>query len=499
MNEHLRFQDVCKDYGPTRALDGATFSILQGEIHGLVGENGAGKSTVAKLISGDIRPTSGEIYLNGEKIRDNSPKKARGAGVAIVHQWGDLAPNLSVVDNIFLGNEIRAGWGALNKSEMKQRATRVLKYFGVDLDLSMLVQRLSPGEQQIVSIAKALSQEKSGFLIVDEGGASLDREETEVLSRVLRRLRESHVTILYISHLLNNVRDLCDRITVLRNGRYIQTVLPRDVSVGQLGSLVVGHELMDHVVDPGEAKKTNSRVRLRVDGVRWRGNSERYSLQIRESEILGITGPAGAGKSELLRTIMGLMPREDGIIALDDRQIDSPTPERMVRSGVAFLPEDRLAEGLAVNRSIEENISLPTLWKWRRFFLNMPQLKENAQRAGSVVRLKRGSIEDPVLSLSGGNQQKTAVAKWINSSYEVFLLDEPYKGIDIGAKEDINGAIRELARNGKTVVVVSTEFSDLTGLVDRLLVMVNKKIVGDLSGGEINNQNIITHYQSVIR
>jgi ribose transport system ATP-binding protein len=499
MNEHLRFQDVFKDYGPTRALDGATFSIMRGEIHGLVGENGAGKSTVAKLISGDVRPTSGEIFLNGEKVRDNSPTKAREAGVAIVHQWGDLAPNLSIVDNIFLGNEIRNRWGMVNRSEMKQRATRILKDFGVELELSVLVQRLSPGEQQIVSIAKALSQEKSGFLIVDEGGASLDREETEVLSRVLRRLRDSHVTILYISHLLNNVKDLCDRITVLRNGRYIQTVFARDVSVGQLGALVVGRDLKEVAVGVAEPKRAERTVRLRIDGVQWQGNSERYSLQVREGEILGITGPAGAGKSELLRTIMGLMPKADGVITLDNREIDDPSPARMIRSGVAFLPEDRLAEGLAANRSIEENISLPTLWKWRRFFLNMPHLKENAEHAGSVVRLKRGSIEDPVLSLSGGNQQKTAVAKWINSSYDFLLFDEPYKGIDIGAKEDINGAIRQLARDGRTVIVVSTEFSDLTSLVDRLLVMVNRKIVGDLSGSEINSQNIITHYQSVIK
>ncbi len=496
MNSILKLQDIVKDFGSTRALDHVSLTIRKGEIHGLVGENGAGKSTLAKLISGDIACTSGKMVFDGHVIADPSPRNARELGIAIVHQWGDLAKNLTVVENIFLGNEIKGPGGLLKKQQMKQRARQILQDFGFAIDPTTPVSKISPGSQQIVSIAKALSIESS-FLIVDEGGVSLDREELSALFAVLRRLKDAGVTILYISHLLDNVIELSDRITILRNGQHIDTVNSDDVTVSQLAALVVGHEIKTSAESSVLDQRDSRKIRLRADALAWREGGETYSFEVREGEILGITGPAGAGKSELLRTMMGLMPIASGRLLLDGRQLENITPYTMVRSGVGFVPEDRFSEGLAVHRSIEENITLPNFWKHPGIFLSPSGLRQKAGELAGIVRTKMSSVDDHLTQLSGGNQQKVVVAKWLDAGYNFFLLDEPYKGIDIGAKEDINRVIQDLAGKGCASIVVSTEFSDLLGIVNRLLVMVNRHIVAELHGEEITNKAIIAHYQSV--
>jgi ABC-type sugar transport system ATPase subunit len=498
MNNIIVLQDIVKDFGSTRALDHVSLAVQKGEIHGLVGENGAGKSTLAKLISGDISSTSGTIAFENRIIDELNPRKARELGIAIVHQWGDLAKNLTVVENIFLGNEIKGLGGILKKREMKKRARQVLQDFGLDIEPTTPVSKISPAAQQIVSIAKALSVE-STFLIVDEGGVSLDREELSALFVVLRRLKDAGVTILYISHLLDNVIELSDRVTILRNGQLIDTVLSNDVSLGQLASLVVGHEIKTSIDSSTLRDQESRKIRLQADALAWQENGTTYSFEVREGEILGITGPAGAGKSELLRTMMGLMPITSGKLVLDGQHLENISPYAMVRAGVGFVPEDRFVEGLVVRRSIEENINLPNFWKASGLFINPSTLRKKAGQLAGIVRTKMTSVHDQLTHLSGGNQQKIVVAKWLDAGYTFFLFDEPYKGIDIGAKEDINSVIQELASKGCSSIVVSTEFSDLLGTVNRLLVMVNRKIVAELRGEEITNKAIIAHYQSVAR
>ncbi|MBD3325861.1 ATP-binding cassette domain-containing protein, partial [candidate division KSB3 bacterium] len=423
MSTLIVLEDIVKDFGSTRALDHVSLTIQKGVIHGLVGENGAGKSTLAKLISGDIASTSGTISFENRQIDDLNPRKARELGIAIVHQWGDLAKNLTVVENIFLGNELKGLGGILKKQEMKNRARQILQDFGLDLDPTTLVRKISPAAQQIVSIAKALSLESS-FLIVDEGGVSLDREELAALFSVLRRLRDSGVTILYISHLLDNVIDLCDNITILRNGQLIDTVRAEEVSVSQLASLVVGHEIQTGGDSSALQDQESRKVRLQVDNLAWQEGGETYSFAVQEGEILGITGPAGAGKSELLRTMMGLIPMTSGTLMLDGQPLTHSSPYTMVRSGIAFVPEDRFVEGLVVRRSIEENINLPNFWKAGGLFISPSTLQQKAEQLAGIVRTKMTSVEDQLTHLSGGNQQKIVVAKWLDAGYTFFLFDE---------------------------------------------------------------------------
>jgi ABC-type sugar transport system ATPase subunit len=497
MEKILELKNITKNFGNTRALNEISFSLDKGKIYGLVGENGAGKSTLVKIISGGLKSDNGGIYYKEQIVINHSPRKAKELGISIVHQWGDLAPNLSVLDNIFLGNEERGFIGILNRNYMQEKAHKILKEFDLDLDLNLLVEELSPAYQQIVTITKALLV-KNEFLIIDEGGASLDKKELVELFAVLRKLKCAGVTIIYISHLLDNVIELSDEIIILRDGNLIKIVKTRNIILDELASLVIGCEVKTEVKKFAPLKK-DKLEKLKVDSLMWKGGNIPYSFAIKESEILGITGPSGSGKSELLRTIMGFNPKEKGTMWINREKIIKNSPFKMIRKKVAFVPESRFAEGLVMLRSMEENITLPNLWKWYNFLLNKKELIKKANQVADVARITRSSIQDRMSYLSGGNQQKTVIAKWLASDYELFLLDEPFIGIDIGAKSDISEVIRRLSKNSCSIILVSTEFTDLIGLVHRLFVMVNHKIVAELQGEEITNKNIIKYYQSIIK
>jgi ribose transport system ATP-binding protein len=490
----LELEKVSKHYGNTRALENVSLAIPSGKIRGLVGENGAGKSTLSKIIAGDISPTSGTVKLNGTETPYLTPASARRAGIAIVHQWGDLVPTMTVEENIFLGNEIHGAFGTLNKGVMRQRSRQVLNELGINVDPSLPVSELSPAHKQIVAISKALVRQ-CDLLIVDEGGVALDNKETVLLHAVLRQLRGQDVTIIYISHLLDDVVALSDEITVLRNGALVETLDARSTTADDLAVAVVGHEVrrssrVEWATDFGQR-----RTLLDVKGLSWTHDAAEFSLKVREGEILGITGPEGAGKSELLRTIFGSMEPTRGTVAINGETIDARTPREMLKRGVAFVPEDRFVEGVLLNRNIEENISLPKLSFERRLFLPTGELRAEAERKAAQIKTKMASLDSLVSELSGGNQQKVVVSRWLEDTYRLLLLDEPYKGIDIGAKDDINEAIRAMAASGRGVIVISTEFAELVGLVSTLLVIVNRKIVSTLTGASITPHEIVRYYQ----
>lgn len=494
MTHRLELEDITKDYGNTRAVNGVSLAIPAGQVRGLVGENGAGKSTLSKIIAGDVRPSSGKVKLRGVEVPYLTPATARQAGIGIVHQWGDLMPAMTVEENIFLGNEIHGRLGALDKGEMRRKAKSVLRELGVDVDPCAMVSELSPAHRQIVAISKALVL-NCDLLIVDEGGVSLDKKETILLHAVLRKLRDQKVTIIYISHLLDDVVALSDEITVLRNGALVETLDARTTTARDLATAVVGHEVgaTPRAPDGGAAK--SRRPLLDVAGLSWTQDASEFSFSVGEGEIIGITGPEGAGKSELLRTVFGLMPATRGTVTLGGERLDRRDPRQMLAAGVAFVPEDRFQEGLMLNRSIEENISLPKLSFQTWPFLRKGALKDSAQRRAGQIKTRMASVEARAGDLSGGNQQKVVVARWLEDGYRLLLLDEPYKGIDIGAKQDINDAIRVMAGAGRGAVVISTEFVELIGLVSTLLVMVNRRIVAVLQGGQITPQEIVRFYQ----
>ena len=464
MAYRLELENVSKHYGNTRALEAVSVAIPSGKIRGLVGENGAGKSTLSKIIAGDIRPTSGAMKLNGAEVPYLTPTSARRAGIAIVHQWGDLVPTMTVEENIFLGNEIQGAFRTLDKSEMRRRAREVLNELGVDVDPSLLVSELTPAHKQIVAISKALVRQ-CDLLIVDEGGVSLDKKETMLLHAVLRQLRGQGVTIIYISHLLDDVVELSDEITVLRNGALVETLDARSTTAEDLAVAVVGHEMRR----PSRAEDANDftqrRTLLDVKGLSWTQDAAEFSLKVREGEILGITGPEGAGKSELLRTIFGLMPPTRGTVC-DRRQDDrcakpesNAEPRRRLRAGRSLCRRrpsrsQHRGEYLASQDQLREAFFLPTT-----------ELRATAVKKAAQIKTKMASIDSLVSELSGGNQQKVVVSRWLEDSYRLLLLDEPYKGIDIGAKDDINEAIRAMASAGRGVIVISTEFAELIGLV----------------------------------
>jgi ABC-type sugar transport system ATPase subunit len=490
----LELEAITKDYGNTRALDAVSISIPVGQVRGLVGENGAGKSTLSKIVAGDVRPSSGKVNLNGVEVPYLTPATARQAGIGIVHQWGDLVPSMTVEENIFLGNEIRGALGALDKGEMRRKARAVLRELGVDVDTRALVSELSPAHKQVVAISKALVL-KCDLLIIDEGGVSLDKKETLLLHAVLRKLRDQKVTIIYISHLLDDVVALSDEITVLRNGALVETLNARDTTARDLATVVVGHEFRTtHFAAEKGASKAR-RILLDVAGLSWAHDASQFTFSLGEGEILGITGPEGAGKTELLRTVFGLMPMTRGTVTLNGERLDRRDPRLMMKRGVAFVPEDRFQEGLMLNRSIEENISLPKLSLQAWPLLRKSRLRETAAQMAGQIKTKMASVEARAGDLSGGNQQKVVVSRWLDEGYRLLLLDEPYKGIDIGAKQDINDAIRAMAGAGRGVVVISTEFVELVGLVTTLLVMVNRKIVATLRGDQITAQEIVRYYQ----
>ena len=481
MPELLRMEGIRKSFVGVEVLHGVDLDLQAGEIHAIVGENGAGKSTLMKVLAGVHPPDSGTIRIDGQEVTFHHPHAAQAAGVGIVYQEFNLLPDRSVAENVFVGREpVRRG--VVDRRSMERATAALLEEVGeTSFGPRTLVRRLSVAQQQVVEIVKARSLD-ARILVLDEPTAALAESEVELLFRLVRRLQEQGIGMLYISHRLREVFTLADRITVLKDGALVKTLGTSETDSRGLVKLMVGRELDGYFPPRGEAADLGD-VRLAVKDVST-ALLRNVSLDVRAGEIVGLAGLQGSGRTELARAVFGADPLAGGSVELDGRPVRFGTPRAAVKAGIGFITEDRKLEGLALAQSISDNMLLAvrTVLPGGRRRRREPGLMSVRELAAAVELRARGP-EQEVRFLSGGNQQKVVLAKWIETRPQVLIFDEPTRGIDVGAKAGIHDLIRKLAKDGVGVLMISSELPELIGMSDRILVMHEGALAGELPGG----------------
>jgi rhamnose transport system ATP-binding protein len=485
----LRTENVSKSYDGVHALKQVGFELRLGEIHALVGENGAGKSTLIKIITGAVAPDSGTIELDGKPVTNNSPRVAKSLGIEAIYQQPALFPELTVAENIALGLEGTRSWQLVNWKRRRESAATLLEKTGARIDVDEDAGNLTMPEQQLVEIARALGA-NARVLILDEPTASLSEEEAQNLMRVLRELRAQGVGVIYISHRLEELALIADRVTVLRDGAVVGTRQVSEIDRQELIRLMVGRDLS--AVFPKREVELGEVV-LALQSVGCRSNSlTDINLSVRAGEIVGLAGLVGAGRTELARTIFGLDPPNSGEIRLRDRTLQINGPTEAIASGIAYLPEDRRRHGVIMDMSISANITLASLRRLTRWgALDFDRERMLAEDYTRRFAIKTPAIFNSVSTLSGGNQQKVALSRWLATNPSVLILDEPTQGIDVGAKAEIHTLMGELAAQGMAIIMISSELPEVLGMSDRIAVMRAGTIAGILSRAEATQQKIL--------
>jgi ribose transport system ATP-binding protein len=489
----LELRGVRKHFGGVRALDGVDFDLKAGEVHALLGENGAGKSTLIKVLGGIHRPDSGDVRIDGHVAELREVADANRLGIRLIHQEMALAPNLSVAENIFLGRE-PSRFGILDRRRMIADAARLRDELGMPEigDVRIAVGELSVAQQQLVEIARALSC-KARVLVLDEPTAALSEVETNALHERLRRLREQGVGIIYISHRLEEIGRIADRVTVLRDGKSIGTQNTSSFEPGELVRWMVGRELTNRYPRPphrpGEVVLRASE--LRAPGVHG------VSFELRAGEILGFAGLVGAGRTELALTLFGINPATSGNIEVDARPVSVRSPSAARAAGIALVPEDRKLEGLVTTESVAFNLALPWAKEWNRGpFVNRRRRSEIVSRAVSGFGIRCADAEQPVLSLSGGNQQKVVVGKWMEHPPRVLILDEPTRGVDVGAREEMFALLDRLMEQGLAVILISSDLPEVMNLSHRLALYRGGRIIREVDANAITAEDVMAELTS---
>ncbi|MFF2481450.1 sugar ABC transporter ATP-binding protein [Paenibacillus sp. NPDC058071] len=484
----LEMRNISKSFFNVKALQAVDLDLRKGEVHALVGENGAGKSTLMKILAGIYQPDEGEIWLNGELVALSSPTVSQRHGISIIHQELNLIPYMTVAENIFLGRERKRLGLFSNIGEMIRETEKLIARFELDLNPRALVSSLSIGERQIVEIAKAISM-NAEILIMDEPTAVLEEREAQKLFDLIQQFKSEGVSIIYISHRLNELKRFCDRITVLRDGGYVCTSPIEGLSEKEIANLMVGRELND--LYPAVREQFGEEL-LRVEGLTRRPSFEDVSFSVRRGEIIGFAGLIGAGRTELAHTLFGDWKPDSGIVYWKGKPVSFRQPAEAVKAGIGFATEDRKDTGLFLNMSVSQNVSVTCPDKISRWsFLRKQSESRLVQQNVEQLRVKAPKLNRPVKNLSGGNQQKVVLAKWLAAESELFILDEPTRGIDVGAKGEIYELISQLAAQGKAVIVISSELPELLGLCNRILVMHHGRIKGELDHSVANEQNVM--------
>lgn len=490
MNENIfEMQKISKRFPGVQALDHVNFSCKPGEVHALVGENGAGKSTLMKILAGAYQPDEGKIVLRGRETYFASPKDAQDRGISVIYQEFNLIPELKVVENIFLGREPRRAWGLMiDNTVLYERSEKLLTRLGTNIHSNSKVKNLSVAQQQMVEIAKALSL-NADIIIMDEPSAVVSGKELESLFRIIRSLRGQGKAIIYISHRIDEIFQIADRATVLKDGKLVGTVHPKDMDKPTIVRMMVGRTLEQTY--PPKSKGEKKEI-LSLHNI-CRGKILRnISLTVYTGEILGLAGLVGAGRTEVARVIFGADPFDSGEIYLAGERISNPCPKLSISRGIGFVTEDRKREGLVDSLSVRKNLTSLILDKMKNWcFMNDKKEKRFTKACIKEFNIVTPGTEQEIQYLSGGNQQKVILAKWINAGPKLIIMDEPTRGIDVGAKAEIYNAMRLLAKQGKALLMISSELPEIIGMSDRIVVMHEGQIMGEISDSDATEERIL--------
>ena len=489
----LRISGISKDFPGVKALDNINLDLKEGEVHALVGENGAGKSTLMNILSGACKPDCGEILLDGRIMNFRDPKHAQDEGIAMIHQELSLAPSINVIENIFIGRLKRNILGFVDYKTMHGECLKMMERLGVsNIDPYGLVRNLSISQMQLIEIAKALSL-NARIIIMDEPTSSLTLAETRTLLSTIRTLKAAGAAIVYISHRLEEVKEISDRITVLRDGRYIDTVDTSTTNICDIVSMMVGRSF-ERTFQRVYCKKTDQDITiLEVKNLCSGNRLKNISFRLGKGEILGLTGLVGSGRTELVQSIFGAFPIDSGELLIDNKKVRISSSADAVRQGMGLVPEGRKTQGLFLKLSVRENISLVRLPKLSKLmFIRSRQEQESALEMKDKLRIKTPSIEQRIQFLSGGNQQKSIIARWLLNKPRILFLDEPTHGVDIGAKAEIYEIINKLANEGVSIILVSSELPEVLMLCDRVAVMYNGMITGILNKEDADQETIMS-------
>ncbi|MBO5087961.1 MAG: sugar ABC transporter ATP-binding protein [Lachnospiraceae bacterium] len=485
----IEMKGINKSFGTNQVLKNAGFVLEDGEVHALMGENGAGKSTLMKILTGVYTRDDGTVIVDGEEVVYKSPQEAEKAGIVFIYQEINSLFDMTVEENLFMGKEITKGFGIVDKKAMRAKAQEVMDKMGVSIPVDAVMGELSVGQQQMVEICKALMVDAK-VIIMDEPTAALTQSETEGLFEVIESLRKKGVSIVYISHRMEEIFELCDRITILRDGTYIDTKYIKDITMDDVVQMMIGREIGERF--PKRDVKIGDEV-LRVEGLTKNKVFHDVCFSVRAGEVLGVSGLMGAGRTEIMQSIFGNLSRESGKIFIDGEEVTIKNPRQAIAAGIGFVTEDRKTEGLLLEKSIAENIEIANLKKVSsKGVLNKKKQDEIVKQGIEEFRVKCFGPWHECNNLSGGNQQKVVLAKWIYTDPKILILDEPTRGVDIGAKKEIYDVINQLAAKGVAVIMVSSELPEVLGMSDRIMVVHEGTVTGIIDAADADQAKVMT-------
>ena len=485
----IEMRGIDKSFGSNQVLKQAGFTLESGEVHALMGENGAGKSTLMKILTGVYTKDAGTVLVDGTEVNYKNPQEAEKAGIVFIYQELNVMFDLTVEENLFMGKEIHGKFGICDKKAMQKKAQEALNTLGVNISPKTVMSELSVGQQQMVEICKALMADAK-VIIMDEPTAALTQSETVALFKVIESLRKKGVSMVYISHRMEEIFELCDRITVLRDGSYIGVKNIPETNMNEIVKMMIGREIGERY--PSRDVKIGKEV-LKVKGLTRKGTFHDVSFSVRAGEVLGVSGLMGAGRTEIMQAIFGNLSYENGTIEIDGKEVKISNPRQAMEHGIGFITEDRKTEGLMLDKSIRENISLCNLGRISKSFVVSKEAeKDMVEEAIKELHIKCFGPFHECNNLSGGNQQKVVLAKWILTNPKILILDEPTRGVDIGAKKEIYSIINKLAAQGVAIIMVSSELPEVLGMSDNIMVVREGEVRGIISYEEANQERVMT-------